>query len=1167
MLLVLLLVPAGQVALAVDARDRQNLAIQIRDNSRITLNTSHPSGVQDAAYARLNIIDTANGGQAMRSNYGTAPGGSTWLDPRLLDCMVQLAVTYTYGVTEIAGADHSVGSRHYSGLAFDVYGINGIGVSSSNPHWQEFLQRCRDMGATETLGPGDSGHDTHVHIAWTDNGGNVAPSSTLQFSQQGPKLVGTGAIGNAAQGLSVSLSADGNTAIVGGYADKNFVGVGVGAAWVWTRSGGVWSQQAKLVGAGAVGNAFQGYSVFLSADGNTAIVGGIFDDSLAGAAWIWTKAGGIWTQQGTKLVGSDAGGVLRQGYSVSLSADGNTAIVGGYEESNTPGAAWVWTRSGGTWTQQGTKLVGSGTVGIARQGASVSLSADGNTAIIGGIGDNSYAGAAWVWTRSGGVWTQQGTKLVGSGAVGNAQQGQSVSLSADGKTALVGGISDNSSVGAVWVWTRSGGVWTQQGTKLVGSGAVGIPDYHGYSVSLSADGNTAITGAVGDNSNAGAVWVWTRTGEVWTQQGTKLVGSGAVGDAEQGVSVSLSADGKTAIVGGFADNNYAGAAWVFTASAPPTAPSFITPPVSQTVNAGQNVSFTGFAIGTAPLSYQWQFNNVPIAGATSATLTLTNVQPNNNGRYSVRVSNAVGSITSQTAILNVLGDPTGGVPPTNPATTYSPPPTKQASKDSLILITHGWQPLGGYENWLDNTGWVDDMANSISQNLISRGSNNWQVVPYKWLIGATGPFPWLAQVNGYNEGQKVGQAIVNQGWTNVHLIGQSAGAALVHGALETIKSKAPGTVVHTTFLDPYVGPGTGWRSAYGVGADWSDNYFSIDLTGSTTEGALVGAYNVDVTWLDSNKRLNAIYSSSPSSTLGVLIPIGYQAMSSHPWPHDFYQATVTNGLGGTEGLGFPLSKEGGGWNNRGNYPRGLAPRVLGDMPVLSQGLFPVRSDPSLTLNLLLSANSGNGTVQVADKRFDFLTLPPSAPSAPQSLVKSASVAGTGTAAWLSIGVPVTNKVNFVSFDAQFTSAAGAAGLFTVYWNTNQIGVVDESVTLPGWHSYTFALPGAFDPDAYTLGFRLDAFSATASSMTVTNVATGFSGLTNAVAMNVMSAGTNASPALRVTGAAGYNYVVEATTNFVTWEPVATLMNTNGTVDFVDTRTTNFIRRFYRAVVP
>ena len=67
------------------------------------------------------------------------------------------------------------------------------------------------------------------------------------------------------------------------------------------------------------------------------------------------------------------------------------------------------------WTQQGNKLVGTGAVGQAVQG-SVSLSADGNTAIMGGSGDNSNAGAAWVFTRSGSVWTQRGTKLVGTGA-------------------------------------------------------------------------------------------------------------------------------------------------------------------------------------------------------------------------------------------------------------------------------------------------------------------------------------------------------------------------------------------------------------------------------------------------------------------------------------------------------------------------------------------------------------------------------------------------------------------------------------------------------------------------------------------------------------------------------------------------------------------------------
>jgi hypothetical protein len=106
------------------------------------------------------------------------------------------------------------------------------------------------------------------------------------------------------------------------------------------------------------------------------------------------------------------------------------------------------------WTQQGPKLVGSGAVGnTVLQGDFVSLSADGNTAIVGGPGDNSADGAAWVWTRSGGVWTQQGPKLVGSGAVGNsAEQGNSVSLSADGNTAIVGGVNDDNGVGAAWVF-------------------------------------------------------------------------------------------------------------------------------------------------------------------------------------------------------------------------------------------------------------------------------------------------------------------------------------------------------------------------------------------------------------------------------------------------------------------------------------------------------------------------------------------------------------------------------------------------------------------------------------------------------------------------------------------------------------------------------------------
>jgi hypothetical protein len=367
------------------------------------------------------------------------------------------------------------------------------------------------------------------------------------------------------QGSSVAVSGDGNTAVVGGPYDNG----GRGAAWVFSRIGGVWIQQgAKLVGAGADGLARQG-DVAVSADGNTAVVGGPGDNGEAGAAWVFIRIGGVWVQEGDKLVGTGAVVPASQGISVALSADGNTAVVGGPDENNQAGAAWVFVRIAGVWIQQGDKLVGTGAAGAASQGASVAVSADGNTALVGGLGDNDQAGAAWVYTRSGGVWSQQGAKLVGTGAIGAALQGISVALSGDGNTAVVGGYADNAQVGAAWVYTRSGGVWSQQGAKLVGTGAV-TSTQQGCSVAVSADGNTAVVGGRGDNAGTGATWVYTRSGGVWSQQGDKLVGTGAVGPAEQGNSVAVSGDGSTVVVGGATDDNYLGAAWVFANTEPTT---------------------------------------------------------------------------------------------------------------------------------------------------------------------------------------------------------------------------------------------------------------------------------------------------------------------------------------------------------------------------------------------------------------------------------------------------------------------------------------------------------------------------------------------------------------------------------------------------------------------
>jgi hypothetical protein len=419
--------------------------------------------------------------------------------------------------------------------------------------------------------------------------GLAAVPAQARFAQQGSKLFDFGAFGNAAQGSSVALSADGNTAIVGAPGDDS----NKGAASVFVRSFGVWTPPGgKLVGTGATGPASQGASVAVSADGNTAIIGGPRDDSNVGATWVFTRdSTGAWTQQGNKLVGSDAVGTPFQGTAVALSADGNTAIVGGNGDNSSAGAAWVFSRdSNGVWTQQGGKLVGAGASANASQGSSVALSADGNTAIVGGPVDNLFQGAAWVFTRDGtGAWSQQGGKLTGSGAIGIPSQGIAVALSADGNTAIVGGSSDNSTLGALWVFTRDGaGAWTQQGNKLVGAGAVGNAQ-QGFSVALSADGNTGIVGGPRDNTFIGAAWVFRRSGAgVWTQFGQKLVGTGAAGNARQGTSVALSGDGSTALVGGVGDNLLAGAVWVF--GQPAVSEVF---PDAGTVDGGTNVLVLG----------------------------------------------------------------------------------------------------------------------------------------------------------------------------------------------------------------------------------------------------------------------------------------------------------------------------------------------------------------------------------------------------------------------------------------------------------------------------------------------------------------------------------------------------------------------------------------------
>ena len=384
----------------------------------------------------------------------------------------------------------------------------------------------------------------------------TANAQTSQFVQ-GQQLFGTGAstmigINAPQQGYSVGLSADGSTAIVGAPFDSE----GIGATWVWVLgSDGTWTQQgSKMVASDAVSGSEEGYSVALSADGNTAIVGG------ASAAWIWTRANNVWTQQGSTLAA---------GAAVAISADGNTAIATGEPGVNNAGATiTLWTRSNDVWTQ-GSSLAGSLPASPTEAVTSIAISGDGQTIVFGAASDNSL-GAVWVFTFDAGNWTQQGLKIVPNVTASSfvINFGQSVSLSADGNTMLVGDPGDGDTPGAdgqAWIYERTAGVWSET-AELNGSGSASIGAAgQGTSVALSGDGNTAIIGGPEDASS-GALWVFKQSNGSWTQLGSKLVPSNDEG-AWFGWSLGISADGKTVISGGRFNNDYAGAAWLYYASA------------------------------------------------------------------------------------------------------------------------------------------------------------------------------------------------------------------------------------------------------------------------------------------------------------------------------------------------------------------------------------------------------------------------------------------------------------------------------------------------------------------------------------------------------------------------------------------------------------------------
>jgi len=396
-------------------------------------------------------------------------------------------------------------------------------------------------------------------------------------------------------------------------------------------------------------------------------------------------------------------------------------------------------------------------------------------------------------------------------------------------------------------------------------------------------------------------------------------------------------------------------------------------------------------------------------------------------------------------IANALSAP---LPPPRPADLD---PLSQG-KPGLVCIAHGWGSRPSV--------WAEDMKTAIQRRLVENGqADDWDVRAIQWSEYA-GPLPHDAQINGWLIGRGIGKAIKAAGYENVHFIGNSAGAWLIEGAMEKMRSiedsplySGGAATIHGTFLDSFLGYSREGALLLGDKANWTEQYLNMDLV-PFTNTSLVNGYNIDVTDVNPAPTLNPA--------------------EAHSWPRRWYASTIDADLATPEiepydydyGWGFEQSMEMGTLPSHDTYPRGdeLVLPPSGDAN--SSPL--IRRDAVQRLENLKAVVSDSGLVSFSGTELSI---------------------ATDSTAWTTLALRAEESVDFLSLQTEFTSAAGAEGLLSVFWQGELIGMVDERHESDGLQDFVFQLPDTFGPGSYELSFRLDPFTETASSMVIGNVAT------------------------------------------------------------------------------
>jgi hypothetical protein len=408
--------------------------------------------------------------------------------------------------------------------------------------------------------PGASTIDFNAYVMNAPPGSCFyADDASVAVGGVGPATAGpdnrlTAPVGAADDGLGVSVALSGDTMVIGAPYATADGHVGQGAVYVFTHSGGVWTQQAELTSSDAAAYDHFGYSVAIS--GNTVAVGAptasLNGHFKQGEAYVFTGSGSVWTQQ-AKLTAPDGAADSQMGYAVAVSGD--TVVTGapGCPTDLTPewttvsslsgGRAYVFTASSGAWIQQA-ELTSSGCVR--------SVATSQNTAVLGVLG-----WGADVYSENSGAWTLQ-TTLKPSDLTGYYPVGRSVAIS--GNTIVLG---VPTGPGAAYVFTNVGGTWTQQAKLTASDGDTS--DLFGTSVAISD--HTVLAGAPGAMLNGhagqGAAYVFTNSGGPWTQQARLTASDGGANDQ---LGASVAASGTAVVAGAPYADSLNGAAYVFNGS-------------------------------------------------------------------------------------------------------------------------------------------------------------------------------------------------------------------------------------------------------------------------------------------------------------------------------------------------------------------------------------------------------------------------------------------------------------------------------------------------------------------------------------------------------------------------------------------------------------------------